>query len=96
MTSSRRTAPEPGESSARLARIEFGRRAGHLLPNLSLPHRIGQTLPVTVYRLVIKDSIEQKILALHATRRALSADFLDGADQAGALGEEELMALIRG
>lgn len=53
-------------------------------------------MPVTVYRLVIKDSIEQKILALHATRRALSADFLDGADQAGALGEEELMALIRG
>src|SRR5438876_5735577 len=26
----------------------------------------------------------------------LSADFLDGADQAGALGEDELMALIRG
>jgi superfamily II DNA or RNA helicase len=59
-------------------------------------HRIGQTLPVTVYRLVRKDSIEEKILALHATKRALSADFLDGADQAGALGEEELMALIRG
>ena len=59
-------------------------------------HRIGQTLPVTVYRLVRKDSIEEKILALHATKRALTADFLDGADQAGALGEEELMALIRG
>jgi superfamily II DNA or RNA helicase len=59
-------------------------------------HRIGQTLPVTVYRLVQKDSIEEKILALHASKRALSADFLDGADQAGALGEEELMALIRG
>jgi superfamily II DNA or RNA helicase len=59
-------------------------------------HRIGQTLPVTVYRLVLKDSIEEKILALHATKRALSADFLDGADRAGALGEEELMALIRG
>ena len=57
---------------------------------------IGQTLPVTVYRLVLKDSIEEKILALHATKRALSADFLDGTDQAGALGEEELMALIRG
>ena len=32
----------------------------------------------------------------HATKRALSPDFLDGADQVGALGEEELMALIRG
>ncbi len=59
-------------------------------------HRIGQTLPVTVYRLVVKDSIEEKILALHATKRALSADFLDGTEQAGALDEDELMALIRG
>ena len=59
-------------------------------------HRIGQTKPVTVYRLVLKDSIEEMILALHATKRALSADFLDGADQAGVLDAEELMALIRG
>ena len=59
-------------------------------------HRIGQTLPVTVYRLMLKDSIEEKILALHSTKRTLSADFLDGADQAGALDEDELLALIRG
>ncbi|MGD9881594.1 MAG: DEAD/DEAH box helicase [Reyranella sp.] len=59
-------------------------------------HRIGQTLPVTVYRLVMKDSIEERILALHAEKRALSADFLDGADQAATLDEEALMALIRG
>ena len=59
-------------------------------------HRIGQTMPVTVYRLVMKDSIEEKILALHAEKRALSADFLDGADQAATLDQEALMALIRG
>lgn len=59
-------------------------------------HRIGQTMPVTVYRLVMKDSIEEKILALHAEKRALSADFLDGADQAATLDEEALMTLIRG
>jgi superfamily II DNA or RNA helicase len=59
-------------------------------------HRIGQTRPVTVYRLVVKDSIEQKILALHADKRTLSADFLEDAETTGALGEDELMALIRG
>jgi SNF2 family DNA or RNA helicase len=59
-------------------------------------HRIGQTRPVTVYRLLLKGSIEEKILALHETKRALSADFLDGADGAATLGEEELMSLIRG
>jgi superfamily II DNA or RNA helicase len=59
-------------------------------------HRIGQTRPVTVYRLVLKNSIEQQILALHDSKRALSADFLDGAEGAAALTEEELMALIRG
>jgi SNF2 family DNA or RNA helicase len=59
-------------------------------------HRIGQTRSVTVYRLVLKDSIEQQILALHDSKRALSADFLDGAEGAAALSEDELMALIRG
>jgi superfamily II DNA or RNA helicase len=59
-------------------------------------HRIGQTRPVTVYRLVLKNSIEQQILALHDSKRALSADFLDGAESAAALSEDELMALIRG
>jgi superfamily II DNA or RNA helicase len=59
-------------------------------------HRIGQTRPVTVYRLVAKDSIEAPILSLHAAKRTLAADFLEDADAAGPLGEEELMALIRG
>jgi superfamily II DNA or RNA helicase len=59
-------------------------------------HRIGQTRPVTVYRLVTKESIEEPILALHAAKRTLAADFLEDADAAGPLGEDELMALIRG
>jgi SNF2 family DNA or RNA helicase len=59
-------------------------------------HRIGQSRPVTVYRLVVSDSIEEKILALHASKRALAADFLDGAESAAALDDDQLMALIRG
>lgn len=58
-------------------------------------HRIGQTRPVTVYRLVAKDTIEEQILALHADKRNLVAGVLEGADQAGKLSTEELIALIR-
>ncbi len=56
-------------------------------------HRLGQERPVTVYRLVIRDSVEEKILALHRSKRALAADFLEGASVP--LSEEELLALFR-
>jgi hypothetical protein len=59
-------------------------------------HRIGQTRPVTVYRLVTKDTIEEQILALHANKRTLVSDVLGGTDQAGKLSTQELVALIRG
>jgi superfamily II DNA or RNA helicase len=59
-------------------------------------HRIGQTRPVTVYRLVAKDTIEEQILALHANKRTLVSDVLSGSDQAGKLSSQELVALIRG
>jgi len=35
-------------------------------------HRIGQTRPVTVYRLVLKGTVEQKILGLHRHKRQLA------------------------
>lgn len=59
-------------------------------------HRIGQTRPVTVYRLVAKDTIEEQILALHASKRSLVSDVLAGTDCAGKLSPQELVALIRG
>jgi SNF2 family DNA or RNA helicase len=59
-------------------------------------HRIGQTRPVTIYRLIVRDSIEEKILDLHARKRDLAADVLDGAEIAARLGEDELMTLISG
>ncbi len=39
-------------------------------------HRIGQTRPVNAYRLLIKDSIEEKIRQLQRTKRALAEDIL--------------------
>ena len=40
-------------------------------------HRIGQTQPVTVYRLVSANTIEDKVVALQGTKRALSSAFLE-------------------
>ncbi len=57
-------------------------------------HRIGQKQPVTIYRLVVKDSIEEKILALHKTKRDLADSLLKGADQTGRISADELMNLL--
>ncbi len=39
-------------------------------------HRMGQTQPVTVYRLVCEQTVEEKIVALHAEKRALADGLL--------------------
>jgi len=59
-------------------------------------HRIGQRRPVTVYRIIAKGTVEEKILALHASKRELAEQLLEGSDAAGRLSVGELMALIRG
>jgi len=58
-------------------------------------HRIGQQRPVTVYRLIVRDSIEEKILALHRAKRDLASDLLEGTEVSGKLSEEDLLDLIR-
>jgi SNF2 family DNA or RNA helicase len=57
-------------------------------------HRIGQTRPVFVYRLVTQDTVEERILALQARKRALADAALDGADRAAALTRAELLTLL--
>ena len=58
-------------------------------------HRIGQDRPVTVYRLVIKNSIEEKILALHKEKRALADQLLEGTDKGSKITAEDLMNLLK-
>jgi SNF2 family DNA or RNA helicase len=58
-------------------------------------HRIGQSRPVMVYRIVATGTIEEQILALHGEKRTLVADVLEGTDQAGKLSTEELVDLIK-
>ncbi len=43
-------------------------------------HRIGQTKPVNVYRLVIRSSIEEKIMQLKMKKERLFKDVIDGGD----------------
>jgi superfamily II DNA or RNA helicase len=59
-------------------------------------HRIGQERPVTIYRLIMQDSIEQQILSLHRDKRDLATDLLDGTETTARLSEEALLDLIRG
>jgi len=59
-------------------------------------HRIGQSKPVTVYRLVSKNTIEEKIITLHTTKRDLADDLLKGSDRVAKLSAKELMDLLRG
>ena len=59
-------------------------------------HRIGQERPVTLYRLICKNTIEEKMIALHQRKRDLSDSLLEGTQKSGALSEDELLALIQG
>ncbi len=59
-------------------------------------HRIGQKRPVTIYRMVQEGSVEEKILDLHASKRELAADFLEGTETGvRSLTAEELISLMR-
>ena len=59
-------------------------------------HRIGQSRPVTIYRLVTKGTIEEQIVELHRHKRELADRLLEGADTPARLSTEELLELLRG
>lgn len=58
-------------------------------------HRIGQKNVVNVYKLIAKDSIEEKIVALQERKKALADQMLTG-DQIGfaSVSKEELMEIL--
>jgi superfamily II DNA or RNA helicase len=59
-------------------------------------HRMGQQRPVTIYRMIAKNTIEEKIVALHSHKRDLADSLLDGADISGKVSADELLNLMKG
>ena len=57
-------------------------------------HRIGQRNPVTVYRLIASDTVEERVLELHKEKKQIAEDMLEGTGSA-ALSPAQLMGLFR-
>jgi SNF2 family DNA or RNA helicase len=47
-----------------------------------------------VYRLVSRETVEERILALQVKKRAVAEAVLDGTDRAASITREELLALL--
>ncbi|MCH2021478.1 MAG: DEAD/DEAH box helicase [Saprospiraceae bacterium] len=58
-------------------------------------HRIGQKRPVTVYRLITENTIEEKIIKLHDNKRELADSLLKGTDASSKLSAKDLLDLIK-
>jgi superfamily II DNA or RNA helicase len=58
-------------------------------------HRIGQTRPVTAYRLVAADTVEERIASLQARKKALARDIVpDESAMISSLSPEEILDLF--
>ena len=58
-------------------------------------HRIGQTKPVTVVRLIARGTIEETVVSIHGEKRALAAGVFDEEGGPARLSVEDLAGLIR-
>jgi SNF2 family DNA or RNA helicase len=58
-------------------------------------HRIGQTKPVMVYRIIARGTIEEQILKMHDEKRDLVDGVLSGSDASAKLSTKELAEMIR-
>ncbi len=60
----------------------------------SRAHRMGQTEPVTVVRLITKGTIEEAVLKMHAEKRSLADAILSGKSAPKELSSDELLRLL--
>ncbi|PMH42147.1 hypothetical protein BCU68_14680 [Vibrio sp. 10N.286.49.B3] len=57
-------------------------------------YRMGQQKPVTVYRLVTRETIEEKIIALHHDKRDLADQVLSASSESRTLDPQQLLGLL--
>ncbi|MDQ6953917.1 MAG: DEAD/DEAH box helicase [Mariprofundaceae bacterium] len=57
-------------------------------------HRIGQKRPVTIYRFIAKNTIEDKIVQMHQQKRDLANTLLEGSDGGSKISLQEIMKLV--
>ena len=57
-------------------------------------YRIGQKQKVIVYHLIAENTIEEKILRLHQTKRSLADSLLQGTDMSHKLTVQDLLDMI--
>ncbi len=57
-------------------------------------HRIGQDKPVNIYRLVTKDTVEERVMSLQIRKRRLADAALGETDRALSLTRDDLLSLL--
>lgn len=57
-------------------------------------HRIGQTRPVTILRLIMKDTVEEKVLNLQEIKKDIYENIIEGNGGASSLSEEDIRYLL--
>ncbi|WP_111979185.1 DEAD/DEAH box helicase [Algibacillus agarilyticus] len=58
-------------------------------------HRMGQQRPVTIYRLIAKNTIEERIVALHQHKRDLADKLLAGNEEVTKLSVEDMLNMLK-
>jgi len=58
-------------------------------------HRIGQTQPVLIHRLVAKNTIEERVLELQESKRLLAKEVLTGSLRKGSFSREDLLEVLK-